>query len=276
MGGTPELRRHRAARWAASVLVCATLAVAGAAVAVETAGVARADQVAHQADEGDGGDQGSGGGGDQSSGGGDEGSGGGGCGQCEGGSGAFGGAVPNTIGAPGPMNGVPSVPHLPLPAPVAPPAISPPAMAPPPIRIPTSNPILPRRPSRRRPAPAAAPQPAPAPARQPVVVQQPAPVARHAVPAPAARRRRHRAAHGRQPRAHERRPRHATQPTSTAPVKPLREEPGTGVSHPGGPLAGAVAARTGGQRELTLLAALPAIALLLPLLILVFLKRRRY
>jgi hypothetical protein len=311
MGGTPELPPHRAARWAASVLICATLAVACVVVAVATAGVAHADQSDswHSQQGGDqgsgddsrGGGQGSGGGGDQGSShdggdqgsgnGGDQGSGGGDCGDsCGGGSGTTWAAPAQTPGNSGQVNHAPEPPQVPLPAPQAPqlalpvpqaPQVPMPAPAAPPARshpragtppAPVSKPIV-----SLQPRPQASPAPA---APTPVVLQQPAPVVRHAVRAPTAGN--HRTAHRRRPRAHERHRRQATHRTITTPpvtavVTPLRKEPPTGLGQPALPLLGrAVVAPAGDQPKLSLLVALPAVALLLPLLVVLFLDRRRY
>ena len=69
---------------------------------------------------------------------------------------------------------------------------------------------------------------------------------------------------------------HRTAPV-TALVRPLRKEPPTGLGQPALPLLGrAVMAPAGDQPKLSLLVALPAIALLLPLLVVLLLDRRRY
>jgi hypothetical protein len=294
----PESPPHRVARWAASVLVCATLVVAWVVVAVEMTGVAHANRTAtrqglHEGGEGsgNGGDRGSGDGGDNGSGhGGDEGSGHGddqgsadGGDQGSGDGGDQGAVVPQqTPGDSGQVNNLaPEAQQVPLPAPAPPPASSQqPAPAPP---TPASKPVGPRH---RRPqaSPVPAPHPVvvqqPAPVvQQPVpavqqpapVVQQPAPVPRHAVRAPAAEN--HRTAERARPRVHERHRGHATHPTVTA----VRKEPPTGFGAPAPPLFGnAVAAPDGGQPNLSLLAALPAIALLLPLFVVLFVRRRRF
>jgi hypothetical protein len=305
MGGMPELPPHRVARWAASVLICATLVVAGVVVSVQMAGVAHADS-------GDRGDQGSGDGGHQGSGDdGDQGSGDNGdsgdCGHsCGGGNGPSWAGPQQTPDNPAQVDHAPEALQVPLPAPAAP-QVPLPAPAAPQVPLPTPAapqvplpaPVAPHVPhvphvplpapgappasSHQRlgapPAPASKPvgglQPpangSPAPAPTPVVVQQPAPAAPHAVRAPAAGT--HRAAHRTRPRAQGRRRRQAA--PVTALVTPLRKEPPTGAGQPARPLLdGAAVAPAGDQPELSLLVALPAIALLLPLFVL-FLRRRR-
>jgi hypothetical protein len=65
----------------------------------------------------------------------------------------------------------------------------------------------------------------------------------------------------------------------TAPVSalvtPLRKEPPTGVGDPA-LLGGAAVALAGDQPKLSFLTALPAIALLLPLFVVLFVGRRRF
>jgi hypothetical protein len=161
---------------------------------------------------------------------------------------------------------VPNVPHVPLPAPAAPRGNSYKPRGLPPT--PASKPVQPVQ---------SRPQASPPPAQQQASLGQSAPVAPDAVRAPAAGT--HRAANRGRSRAHEHRRRQATQRTIKAPVTtlvtPLRKEPPTGLGQPA-LLDGAAVARSGGQPGLSFLIALPAIALVLPLLVVLFRSRRRF